>query len=293
MIKKRVYKACGFFLKMIDNILQEVKKNKKYKTIDDSIVKLAIKEHFNNKIPKTIKKQDIKNIRANLHKTYSLYQTKKKSKREKYLTELKQLLAHKTISTQKTREQLFEITNKILSTNISTKERLNDYPSIYQKIFEITNNPETIVDLASGINPLSFPYMQLKSVIYNSYDIDTEDIKFINNYFKLMKPAIKGKASILDINNIKSINKLPKSDIILLWKIIDIIDKKNHKPSEKLIKELIKKTKYIIASFSTKTITRKKMNFPHRKWFELMLARNDFLWTKFNTNNELFYVIHK
>ena len=78
-----------------------------------------------------------------------------------------------------------------------------------------------------------------------------------------------------------------------MFKLIDLIDKQNHKPSEELITNLFKnkKTKFIVASFATKTLTRKSMNHPNRKWFELMLKRNNLKFNSFNTNNEIFYII--
>ena len=109
----------------------------------------------------------------------------------------------------------------------------------------------------------------------------------------MKKHKLEGKAAILNLRNPKSISKLPSSDIIFLFKIIDILDKSenNHKPSEALIKTLIKKTDFIIASFATRTITRKKMNFPKRKWFELMLERNNLKFKIIEMDNEIYYVI--
>lgn len=89
------------------------------------------------------------------------------------------------------------------------------------------------------------------------------------------------------------IKSLPNSDIIFLFKIIDLIDFKSHKPSEELIKILMQKTKFLVASFATKTLTNRNMNFPERKWFELMLSRNNLRFQSFKTPNELFYVINK
>ena len=121
-----------------------------------------------------------------------------------------------------------------------------------------------------------------------------EDMKFLNNYFKIMKSkGLIGKARILDIRDCNAISNLPLSDIILLFKVIDIIDKKTHKPSEELINQLIKKTKFIVISFATKTITRKKMKYPKRKWFELMLERLNLKFKIIEFDNEIFYVVFK
>lgn len=258
---------------LINKILKKVKEHKKYKSISEKIVVEEI-ERYLRKNPRTkeINKQTISEIRAELHKNYASFQTRKKRRTEEYFKPLN--------------------TNKLLSLTISTKERINDYNGIYKKIFKITGKPRTILDLGGGFNIFSFPLMNLSSVNYYSYDINEEDIKLINKYISLIK-NLKGKAEILDIRNLKKINKLPKSDIILLFKVLDLIDKQNHKTSEQLIKQLIKKTKFIVASFATKTLTRKQMNYPNRKWFELMLERNKLKFKSFKTNNEIFYIVEK
>jgi len=267
----------------IIQILRQVKANKKYSSLSEQIVLDEIKQYLKKNPYAEADKKTIKEIRTNLHKTYSSFQTKKKNKREKYLEELKQ------------NPNDSEVTNNLLSLTLSTKERLNNYKSIYKKVFEITNKPKTIVDLGAGLNLLSYPLMNIKPLIYYSYDIDEEDIKFLYNYFKIMKKqGLNGKAEILDIRNQNKITKLPQADIIFLFKVTDIIDKSSHKPSEQLIVYLIhNKAKAIVASFPTKTLTRKKMNYPSRKWFELMLSRNNLKFKTIKTDNEIFYIISK
>lgn len=271
----------------INEILEKIKQSKKYKTISSEIVLKEIHLYLKSNHQKlnSLKSADkymLKEIKAKLHRLYSSYQTSKKSKREKYLNELKQ------------NPKNIHIILDILSTNISTKERLSDYPSLYKEIFSLTGKPKTIVDLGSGLNPISLVYMNLKELSYYAYDIDESDINFLNEFFKIEKSEeFKGSAEILDINNKLSINKLPDSNIIFLFKIIDIIDINNHKPSEELIRLLIKKTGFIVASFATKTISKRTMNFPKRKWFEIMLNRIGIKFDIIKKRNEIYYILRK
>jgi len=268
---------------LINQILEQVKKHKKYSSISNTIVKKEILSYLIIN-PKTTlaDKQTIKEIRAKLHRVYSSYQTRKKGKRNIYLEELK-----------KDPENI-DITNQLLSITLSTKERLNSYQEIYKKIFKITGKPKTIIDIGAGLNPLSFPYMKLKQLTYFAYDIDLEDIKFLNKYFKIMK--IKGKAKIMDVRELNNLKKLPSSDITFMFKLIDLIDsksKRKNKISEELITYLLKnKTKFIVASFATHTLTRKSMNLPRRRGFELMLERNQLSFKIIKTSNEVFYIIY-
>ncbi len=285
---------------MMKKISEKVKSHKKYRTISDEIVIEEIKKYLKSNPttnPNTIHedRQAIKDIRKQLHLSYSSFQTKKKFQRNKYLDYLKKALEKRNQPFESKEDlEINNITEKLLLITLSTKERLHDYKKLYKQIFKITKQPKTIIDLGCGLNPTSYPYMRLDKVKYLAYDIDEEDINFLNNYFTIMnKHGLNGKAEILNLNNKTKVSNLPNSDVIFLFKVIDIIDKKDHKQSEELIKQIIQKTKHIIASFATKTLTRRKMNFPNRKWFELMLKRNNLQFKTINTDNEIFYIINK
>jgi len=268
--------------KLIYELLLKVKQNKKYSTISDEIVIKEIKKYLIKTPVTNISKMDISLIRKSLHRLYSSYQTKKKNKREKYLEELKHDLTNK------------EIINKLLCVTVSTTERLEDYSTLYIKIFDITGLPKSITDLGSGLNPLSYPYMGVKKLDYYAFDIDNSDIDFLNKYFEIAKPlGINGKAGILDVQNLKEVSYIPGTDVIFMFKLIDLIDKKHDKTSEELIKLLLEKTKFVVASFSTKTLTRKPMKLPRRKGFELMLERNNLKYKVLELKNEIFYIISK
>lgn len=267
----------------IKEFIIKVKENKKYKSLSDDIIKKEIDKYLKRYAHDLYdEKFALKKIRKELHRIYSSYQTKGKRKREIYLKELEE------------NPKDLETIRKLLSITLSTKERLDNYPIIYKKIFEITGKPKTILDLGAGLNPLSFSYMNLQSLNYYAYDIDLEDIKFLNKYFKIIK--INGKAKILDIRELKKISNLPSSDIVFMFKVYDLIvpkNKKQKKLGEDLINQLIKRTKFIVVSFATTTLTRKSMNLPRRIGFELMLARNQLSFKTIKTHNEIFYVIYK
>jgi len=88
--------------------------------------------------------------------------------------------------------------SQIMLEHLSTRERSHILDQFYEKIFEITGKPSTILDLACGLNPLSFPWMQLSnSTNYYAYDIHQTRINFINDYFSLQE--LKSLARVQDI----------------------------------------------------------------------------------------------
>ena len=214
---------------VVEDIIGKVKKNRKYSGISDSVVKIEV-ERFLNRDEKVSEKELVREVRARLHRLYSSYQTKGKRKRERYLEELKEGK---------------DVLDELLSITLSTKERLDSYGKIYSEIFKVTGKPKVIVDLGCGMNPLSYLLMKLDKVKYYAYDIDLGDVEYLNKYFGIMRDNwLNGKAKLLDVREIEEVGKLPKSDVVFMFKLIDLIDGKGKKVSEELIVKLLERTRF-------------------------------------------------
>ncbi|HLC81207.1 MAG TPA: hypothetical protein VJH68_00975, partial [Candidatus Nanoarchaeia archaeon] len=50
---------------------------------------------------------------------------------------------------------------------------------------------------------------------------------------------------------------------------------------------------FVVVSFPIKTMSGKKMNFPRRRWIELMCKRLGYAFNLIESENELFYVLKK
>lgn len=219
----------------------------------------------------------VKHVRNILRKSYGMFVVDAKSRGE-ILNKINSLLdiwAHE----------------EMLRTHESTKERLKIYPELYRKIFKITGKPASILDLGCGMNPFSYPFLGARPSYYAS-DISKEDCDLINSYFKKFK--ITGEAIPLDLREIKHGNILmffPKTDVCFLFKVLDSIETSGHKLAEKLINSI--NSDYVAASFSTKTLSGKRMRHPYRGWVEQMCRRLGFGCRLVEFENELFYVIKK
>jgi 16S rRNA (guanine(1405)-N(7))-methyltransferase len=75
---------------------------------------------------------------------------------------------------------------KMLKTHASTRERVEILPEFYPRIFEVTGKPESILDLASGLNPFSLPWMHLEeSARYSAFDLNKPRIDLVRNFLVL------------------------------------------------------------------------------------------------------------
>ncbi len=83
----------------------------------------------------------------------------------------------------------------LLSQHASTRERLPILEQFYQRIFKETGKPDSILDLACGLNPLSFPWMGLPcSVHYYAYDLNRPRLALIHSFFALLGMQPGGEA---------------------------------------------------------------------------------------------------
>jgi len=276
---------------IISLLSEDIRKKKDLSGIDESIVKRELKTYFEKskkslstlvqyQIEKQLKKSAeyekvLKAIRAKLYESYGMFQAPKN------IEDIKQHFMRKLHARQLSEDDY----KLILSSHLSTKERFQSYPQIYEQIFKIIK-PKTILDLGCGLNPLSYHYMNRK-VQYIASDIDRKNLAFIEQFFNLS--GIDGKTQILDIENEQDIQKLAfiPVDVCFLFKLLEI-DKRT---AEKIVSAV--DAQVIVASFSTINLSGEPMARPEREWFEKMLHRLGYKFSTFKTENEIFYVIRK
>jgi 2-polyprenyl-3-methyl-5-hydroxy-6-metoxy-1,4-benzoquinol methylase len=169
---------------------------------------------------------------------------------------------------------------KLLKAHSSTAERLNFYPNL-KKIIR-TSKAKSILDLGCGLNPFA---LASNKYVYYASDIREDELDLIKKFFEESK--IRGKTFVYDLRQIK--DDLPEADICLIFKVLDIIDDKKHRLTEKIIQSV--RCKKFLISFSTKKLSGKPMNFPRRFWFEKLLEKRGLNFKTFQSENEIFYLI--
>lgn len=253
-------------MKKKNSIIEKIKQKKEFKYLDNSF----IAEILNNYIKKynikleNLKEKEIKIIIKEIRLKLRLYTGRFQISFKKRL---------KLLELNKIQE--------LLSTHFSTAERLEFYPKLKQLIKNLKIN--SILDLACGLNPIAIANHEIK---FYASDIDKENLILVKIFFK--KNKIQGKTFIYDITKIK--NNLPKTDLTLLLKILDILEKP-YKLTEKILKEI--KSKYFLISFATKTLSGKRMNNPKRFWLERLLNSKKLNYQIFSSDNEIFYLVEK
>jgi len=275
-----------------DEIIKLIKKSSK-------LTKLYATKEIKNILKSKELKQTIKEVRKVLHKLHGMFNELNFEKREEIIENV--------ISEKLTKPEFEDKIKEILEMHVSSKERINDYKKIYEKIFSILPKKDirTILDIGCGFNPLSIPLTDINNVEYIASDINSEELKLINKF----KDKFKEEYNVdiltkqfnlltLDSKNEKIIKKQISNltnkevDLTIIFKVLEIIElNKSHRISENIIKNI--PSKYLVVSFPTKTMTNKPMNFTNRGWMHLMLERLEYKYDTFEEENELFFVINK
>ena len=83
-------------------------------------------------------------------------------------------------------EEVRWVCSRLLGMHASTCERLPVLEEFYKTLFEAIGQPRVIVDLACGLNPLAFPWMNLPvTTEYWAYDLHQPRVDMLNRFFAL------------------------------------------------------------------------------------------------------------
>ncbi|MDO8508462.1 MAG: hypothetical protein Q7S27_02135 [Nanoarchaeota archaeon] len=249
------------------DLILKIKEKKELQGLADSIIEEALQTYFikHNLASKNLRPSEIKiivkDIRSQLRNLTGRFQ-----------------------SSIKKRAGLLRENNIIdlLKTHSSTKERLNYYPVLKDLIKKL--NVKSILDLGCGLNPIA---LASPKITYYASDIKEDDLKLVQYFFQ--KNSIKGKTFIYDIRKITS--DIPKTDLCILFKVLDIADKNKYHLAKMVFENI--SSKYILVSFATKTLSQKAMRSPKRRWFEYLINKLDLSYDVFSSDNEIFYLIKK
>ncbi len=176
----------------------------------------------------------------------------------------------------------------ILATHVSTRKRLEIYETFYRQIFAITGVPTTIVDVACGLNPFSFPWMGLPtSTRYYAYDLHQARVDLLNYYFRLQ--GLPPLAIVQDV-----LVELPTTpgDVGFVLKEVHRWEQRLHGLSLRLLAAL--PVHYLVVSLPHKNMTgRRDLGAQHRALFYNIIRPTTWHTTEIEVGAELIFCVDK
>lgn len=185
-------------------------------------------------------------------------------------------------------EAIKETCKRIMACHISTHERLSILEQFYTKIFSVTGQPHTILDIACSLNPLSFPWMNLPNNIeYYAYDIHEKRINFINTFFSL-----QGLPTLARVQDMSFHFPQETADIAFFLKELHRFERNYGKISLALLDAL--RVRYLVVSFPTFSIRGNRLLTKHyRDFFLRLISGKAWAVTEIEFESELIFCVDK
>lgn len=171
----------------------------------------------------------------------------------------------------------------LLALHRSTRERLEGYPTLYRRLFALTGQPASLLDLSCGYNPFSWPYLGCQPT-YTGTELARADCAFLNQYFEGLR--LPGHAEAVDLWH--GPPTLPVADAALLFKLADALETQRRGATFALLESL--RCRFAIVSFATRSLGGRPFAAT-RDWFARGLARRHWRHEALALQNERFFVI--
>lgn len=178
----------------------------------------------------------------------------------------------------------------ILQIHASTNERLPFLDDFYIKIKSKIGTPTKIIDYACGLNPLALPWMSLPATShYTAYDIDIEEVSFINKVLEITQLNTAAQAKVGDIFDYTN----EEAEVIFLLKFLPNVEQQQKGAAKEILQKL--QARYLVISFPIKSLggINKGMEDNYALQYEELFNNLNYAFDKLLFPTELVYVVKK
>ncbi len=174
---------------------------------------------------------------------------------------------------------------RVLHLHSSTRERKNSWRAMYAQVFDALGGaPETVIDLACGLNPIALGSLGVKKIF--GYDIQGGAVRTVNDWAQLCGWEIEGHCADLlcEID-------FPKADLALMMKLLPLLDRQKAGSAKALLETC--PTKHILVTYPTRTLGGRNvgMEEQYSSWMENNLPANLEITLRFTVDTELCYLL--
>ncbi|HUN22331.1 MAG TPA: hypothetical protein PK299_04270 [Anaerolineales bacterium] len=178
----------------------------------------------------------------------------------------------------------------LLASHDSTRERLDLLETFYPQLWAVTGIPNTVLDIASGLNPLAFPWMGMSpqaSTLY-AYEIHLPRVALLNHYF-----ALQGLPQTAKVQDVAIQFPSEQADVALFLKELPRFEKNYGQLGLKLLQAL--QAQWVVVSFPAISLHGggRSLVSHYRAYFEKLIAGQGWHSVEVLFPNELVYCIRK
>ena len=178
---------------------------------------------------------------------------------------------------------------RMLSRHASTRERLplSEMDRLYERVFSIVGRPRSVLDLACGINPI---YLAARGLHTVGVDISGAAVRAVNAFYEVYCMPVSAVCA-----DLLCPGAIPKErfDVALLFKLLPLLERQENGGAASVM-EAVNATRLVV-SFPTRTLGGRSVGMAgnYARWMEEHLPEGMAVLDRFETGNEMFYIIAK
>lgn len=184
-----------------------------------------------------------------------------------------------------------------LNGHLSTRERLPILADFYERIFAITGKPQSILDIACGLNPLALRWMGLlpnhhlpitdHGLRFYAYDIHEPRIAFINHYLQL-----EGLEPLAKLQDVAMAFPQEQADVALFLKEMPRFERNYGGRGRPLLESL--HARFLVISYPTiSTHGGRNLTNRYREFMHQLIQGYDWPVTELLFDGELVFILEK
>ncbi|WP_299026339.1 hypothetical protein [uncultured Thermanaerothrix sp.] len=192
------------------------------------------------------------------------------------------------VAADKGMEAIRQVCLELLRSHASTRERLPFLKTFYQRLFEVTGLPETILDLACGLNPLAWPWMGLPPTTrYLAFDIHRPRVALINAFFQRI--GVEGEALHQDI--LVQPPRIP-AEVAFFFKEIHRFEERQPGCARPFLEAI--PARWVLISLPSRSLSRRRDLLPfHQRLMTRILNGLDWEVQELYFENEVVFCVRK
>jgi 16S rRNA (guanine(1405)-N(7))-methyltransferase len=227
---------------LLQAMVEEILASRKYRELDLAVE--TVRDLLEQELPRHRSQKDaLKSVRQKLHNVVA-----------PYLGDPDYPVATRRLDeafASLDAEAVRTVCRGLLNVHASTRERLPLLEDFYARLWEVTGEPQALLDLACGLHPFGFPWMGLPvSTRYYAYDIVLPRVDLINHYFNL-----QGLEPLAERRDILVAPPQVEADVALFFKEAHRFEQRQHGCNRHFWRSL--KVPWLLISLPMESLTKK------------------------------------
>lgn len=171
---------------------------------------------------------------------------------------------------------------RALRLHASTAERLPVIDALYDRAFQVTGKPGSILDLACGLNPL---YLGARGLCARAHDISGGAVDLVNCWAARCGWDVSARVTDLTLEPV-----LEPCELALMMKLLPVLEQQRKGSAMALLKRVPAKRQLV--SFPTRTLSGRGVGMEqnYSRWFEANLPGSVQILDRFVLGSELCYI---